>query len=170
MPAPPAKKHYLEAKILTASQPQLQLMLLEGAVRFGRQAQQAWEEPSPEANVFLDRTFDLVEALVCGASQGKEEISKQIEEQYAFLFRELAACQIDHDVEKLESVLELLEYERETWKQACALWAADSTSEGASADENLVARQPVFGAGPAVPKARTMGGLPATHGGLSLEA
>ena len=112
---------YIESKVLTASQPQLHLILLEAAVRFGQRAAQLCGDASEELlrNDLLRRMMDVVEELTRSAAEGKTEISKQLEEQYAFVYRELAVCRFEDDEEKLASCLKLLEFQRETWKLAC---------------------------------------------------
>jgi flagellar protein FliS len=170
MPTSLPENSYLRSKVCTASQPQLQLMLLEGAVRFGRQARQACEESVPEAERLLDRTLDVVETLVHGVTGGKTEISERLEGQYAFLFRELAACRIHQDVEKLDGVLSLLEYERETWKQACDRCEADVPGEGVPPVESPVAGQSESVAVSPVPAPSGAGELPANYVSFSLEA
>jgi flagellar secretion chaperone FliS len=111
---------YLESKILTASQPRLQLMLLEGALRFSRNAQQAAaNEFWVEFETSLGKAMDIVEELATSVCRQKTEISQQLEEQYAFIFRELTACRFSIDLPKLESCIKLLDFERETWKLAC---------------------------------------------------
>ncbi len=114
-------KSYLDSKVLTASQPRLQLMLLEGAVRFGTQAQKMWHDGVEFASVDrqLARVAEILEELTHGAAAGESELSKAIESQYAAIYRELASCRINEEVEKLESCLELLQYHRETWKLVC---------------------------------------------------
>ncbi len=112
---------YVEGRVLTASQPRLHLMLIEGALRFGEQAKQLWNDESQEEQVaqLLDRMANVVEELVYSTANGKSSISKQLEEQYAFLYRELALGRIENDWERFESCLKLLEFQRETWKMAC---------------------------------------------------
>lgn len=113
---------YLEGKILTASQPRLHLMLLEAAVRHCRTAHRAGgNEFWGEFNATLGKAMDIVEELVTSVcrQRSKTEVSEQLEEQYSFLFRELAACRFSMDLDKLQSCLKLLDYERETWKLAC---------------------------------------------------
>jgi flagellar protein FliS len=119
---------YLEGKILTASQPRLHLMLLEGAIRFGQQAKQKWgdEQVSVEAGQLLNRMMDVVEELTMSTTAPEIEISKQLAEQYAFLYRELGACRIQGDLQKLDECLELLEFHRQTWKLACEKAVEDS--------------------------------------------
>lgn len=112
---------YLESKVLTASQPQLHLMLLDGAIRFGRQAQTMWTAEVNFATIDaqLARVGDIVDELAHSAANGHGDISKQLEEQYAFIYRELTASRFNEDLQKLESCLSLLEFQRDTWKQAC---------------------------------------------------
>ena len=112
---------YMESKILTASQPQLHLMLLEGAVRFGHKAVELWGDPEHANTVdqLVTRLLDIVEELSRSTSGRDNEISLRLEEEYAFLFRELAACRLNADRSQLEKCLEILNYQRDTWKQAC---------------------------------------------------
>lgn len=121
MTALPTASRYLDARVTTASQPELQLMLLDGALRFGRQAEQLWNVPEQGGEVerLLGRALDVVEALVQGVAAGREsEISKRLEEEYAFAFKQLALAQLNRDVAALNSALRLLSMERETWKLA----------------------------------------------------
>lgn len=116
----PSRQQYLESKVLTASQPQLHLMLLDGALRFGRQAQDAWIEADgfAQSEQSLERMFDIVEELLQGLASGEGEISVQLAEQYAFVYRQLAACRLNEDRSQLDRCIELLAYQRETWRLA----------------------------------------------------
>ncbi|MEM8944426.1 MAG: flagellar export chaperone FliS [Planctomycetota bacterium] len=116
----PSRDQYLESKVFTASQPQLHMMLLDGAIRFGKQAKEAWANESGTAlgDQSLERMFDIVEELLQGLASGEGETSDQLAEQYAFVYRELSACRVNQDASKLDSCLNLLAYQRETWKLA----------------------------------------------------
>ncbi len=116
-----SSRQYLDGKVLSASQPQLHLMLLDGACRFCRKARELWgnEEDLGVIDQLLGRAADIVGELTHGAAAGSEETSKQLEEQYAFIYRELASCRINQSVENLDTCIELLAYERETWVLAC---------------------------------------------------
>ena len=118
---PGAQARYLDSRVTTASQPELQLMLLDGALRFGRQAQQHWNTPEQrdECHRALTRTLDIVEELIRGVADGKTEPSKRLEEEYAFVFRRLALAQLNHDATPLEAALQILSFHRDTWKLAC---------------------------------------------------
>ena len=126
----PSDSKYLESKIFTASQPRLHQMLLEGAIRFGQQAKQMWndDEATAEIEQFLNRMMDIVEELTASVSNGENELSKQLVEQYAFLYRELGASRIHRDLKKLDRSLELLEYHRQTWKLATKQLRTDSSA------------------------------------------
>jgi len=116
-----ANSRYLDGRVATASQPELQLMLLDGAIRFGRQAEQLWNEPAhrAECDNLLNRTNDIVEALVQGLAITESEISRRLADEYAFAFRQIALAQLNHDAAPLAAALHLLQYERETWQLAC---------------------------------------------------
>jgi flagellar protein FliS len=116
-----ANSRYLDGRVATASQPELQLMLLDGAIRFGRQAEQLWNEPAQrvECDNLLNRTNDIVEALVQGLAITESEISRRLADEYAFAFRQIALAQLNHDAAPLAAALHLLQYERETWQLAC---------------------------------------------------
>lgn len=115
-----ANSRYLDGRVLTASQPELQLMLLDGAIRFGRQAEQLWnvDEQRLECDSLLNRTNDIVEALVQGLDMNSE-VSRRLADEYAFAFRQIALAQLNHDATPLAAALHLLQYERETWQLAC---------------------------------------------------
>jgi flagellar protein FliS len=115
-----ANSRYLDGRVLTASQPELQLMLLDGAIRFGRQAEQLWNvaEQRLECDSFLNRTNEIVEALVQGLDMNSE-LSRRLADEYAFAFRQIALAQLNHDAAPLAAALHLLQYERETWQLAC---------------------------------------------------
>jgi flagellar biosynthetic protein FliS len=149
---PGAPSRYLDARVTTASQPELQLMLLDGAIRFVQQAQGLWDADNQRAECrrLLGRATDIVEELVRAAAAGTAPPSKRLEEEYAFAFRELALAQLNEDPARLESALKLLSVQRETWKLVC---------------QRLKAELPPGAAGGAP------GGMPAGAGvGLSLQA
>ncbi len=125
----PSRNQYLESKVLTASQPQLHMMLLEGALRFGRNAKEMWTDGADfhEVDQELERTADLIDELTHGAASADTEISQQLEEQYAFMYRELAACRINQDPQRLDTCLQLLTFQRETWRLACELLENESS-------------------------------------------
>lgn len=129
---PAAQARYLDARVTTASRPELQLMLLDGAIRFGRQAQQLWNaaDQRDDCDRMLGRTLDIVEELVHGVAGGKTEQSKRLEEEYAFAFRQLALAHLNRDAAALEAALKILDFHRETWKLACEKLRSEAPAAG----------------------------------------
>lgn len=150
---------YLDTRVTTASQAELPLMMLDGAVRFGRQARQFWDQATHQAEVdrLLTRAADVVEELIRGVSAAATEISKRLADEYSFAFRRLATAKVHRDVVALDEALELLAYHRETWRLVC---------------ENLKPQPgtPPSSAAPAANFAPPIIGGPRAGGNISLEA
>jgi len=133
-----SRQQYLESKVLTASQPQLHIMLLDGALRFGQLAQKMWKTDKDFLAVdpLLEKMTNIVDELTHGTSTATEEstkeLSQQFEEQYAFIYRELATCRVNQEVERLDTCLKLLSFQRETWKLAIEKLEAETAAPAAS--------------------------------------
>jgi flagellar secretion chaperone FliS len=124
---------YLESKIFTAPPHRLHLMLLEGAIRFGRQAEAAMRrDDHVEASAPLLRVIDIVGELLAGVRQQKSAINNKLTDLYWFLYRCVAEAKINADVVRLAEALKLLEYERQTWLSVCERMAAVGNSSGPS--------------------------------------
>lgn len=105
-------------------------MLLDGAVRFSRQAQETIAEEgfTPTAHGLLSRVCDIVEELTNGVASARTDISKQLEELYAFLYRQFVTGRINEDLPTLERSIDLLAYQRETWQCACEKLERENSS------------------------------------------
>ena len=120
---------YLESKILTAPPHRLHLMLIEGAIRFGKQAEQSLSRGEQVAAATpLLRMLDIVGEMLAAVREKQSELNQKLSEVYAYLFRGIAVAKINADVAVLGEVLKLLEYERQTWQMLC-----DKLSEQSSA-------------------------------------
>ncbi len=110
---------YLETEVLTATPVKLQLMLIEAAIRFGRQAGTLWEQGEDEAaGEALLRMQKIVGELIAGLNAEKEpELVHKVASVYLFIFRTLTAAHLHRDAEKLNDALRVLEVERDTWRQ-----------------------------------------------------
>ena len=124
----PSHHHYLDGRVKSASQPELQLMLLDGAAKFGRQAKQLWNDDQQRAECerLVGRALDVVAELARSVAGSQLEASQRLEEEYAFVFRQLAAAQVFHDGGALDSALQVLGFHRETWQLACEKLAGAS--------------------------------------------
>jgi flagellar secretion chaperone FliS len=111
---------YLESKILTAGPHRLHLLLIEGALRYGRQAEAALRggDATAAAGPLL-RVIDIVGELLSAVRERSSDINKQLADLYWFLFRCVSEAKINSDAARLAEALRLLEFERETWVAVC---------------------------------------------------
>lgn len=112
---------YFETQVLTAAPQKLHLMLLNGALRFAREAGEHWRaariHEGGEAIIGAQRILtellrglkpDLAPALV-----------SQVSSVYNFIFRRLVEAGFRRDQQKLADAIRILEVERDTWRQVC---------------------------------------------------
>lgn len=126
---------YLRNRVLNARPEEIRLMLLDGAIRFGRQAQAGIEAKDIE-QMFdgLSQCRDIVAELLGTVRDDPDpELAQNVRGLYSFMFRELMDVGFERDGKKLAKVIELLEYERETWAMLCEKLAAERASAGPSA-------------------------------------
>lgn len=116
-----ARDEYLVTQVMTATPQKLQLMLIDAAIRSARQAQDHWQhERDEEAGECLLKSQQIVTQLIAGLDSSKQpELVRQVAGIYMFIFRALVFAHLRHDVEQLNEALQILESERETWKQVC---------------------------------------------------
>jgi flagellar protein FliS len=118
---------YLESKVLTAPPHRLHLLLIEGAIRFGRQADEALRSGDEVAAALpLLRVLDIVGEMLVGVRENKNELTLKIAELYLFIFRRVSQAKINADIAALGEALRLLEFERQTWQLACEKLGGDS--------------------------------------------
>lgn len=108
---------YLRTRILTASPEELRLMLLEGAVKFARQGTEALQQKHYEqAFEGLSRCREIVFELLTTIREDIDaELAANAKALYAFIYRTLVEGTHEKEIAKLAKVIELLEFERETW-------------------------------------------------------
>lgn len=117
-----ARAAYWETQVLTASPQKLRLMLIEGALRYGRQVLHFWgEENYDEAFTAMMRTQDIIFELLTSVQRNDSELNRKIAGVYLFLYQTLVNSQVKRDRQGMEDVLRVLAEERETWRQFCEL-------------------------------------------------
>ncbi len=92
-------------------------MLLDGSIKFARQARAGLEESNYEA-IYLGFTQcrDIVlELLNTIKTDPAPHVAKSMRELYTFMYSELVKASADKDIKKLDEIISLLEYDRETW-------------------------------------------------------
>lgn len=108
---------YLRTRVLTATPEQLRLMLLEGAVRFARAGREGLEIKNYEQSYdgFTKCRNILVELMNSMRPEVDPDLCKRVNALYTFLYIHLTEASLEKDSRKADEVIELLEYERQTW-------------------------------------------------------
>ncbi len=84
----PTNSQYLESKLLTAPPQRLHLLLIEGAIRFGRQAEALLRRNDViAADTFLMRAIDIAGELLVAVRQNKSAINDKLASFYGYVFR-----------------------------------------------------------------------------------
>lgn len=120
------KREYLEAKVQTANAAQLHLMLLDGALRFGREAEKGvlrGEELGYHTPLL--RTMDIVEELLVGVRHSTDELNEKLAGLYTFVYARLTSVYVNGDKQMMAEALRVLEFQRETWRQAVEKLASE---------------------------------------------
>lgn len=114
---PQAAQNYLRTKVLTATPEQLQLMLFDGALQFGRQARQALVEQNYEQSYqLISRVQKIVTEMSASLKHNVyPDLCGKLASLYNYAYRMLIEANIDHKVESLDEALKVLGYQRETW-------------------------------------------------------
>ena len=114
---PQGAQSYLRTKVLTATPEQLQLMLFDGAIRFGQQARQALADQNFEQSyTLISRVQKIVTELNSALKHDvSPELCGKLAALYNYAYRKLIEANIDHRLESLDEALTVLGYQRETW-------------------------------------------------------
>lgn len=112
---------YLENQVMTATPQQLHLMVVDGAIRFARRAQQALIDKDYEtAHFSLNHSREFVAELITGLDPAHTpDIVDQLKALFAFIYRNLALADLEHDAKRVEDALRILQLHRETWMALC---------------------------------------------------
>lgn len=108
---------YLRSKVMSASPEELRLMLLDGALRFAHQARNGLETKNFEQSYagFSQCRAILMELMSSLNEAAAPELTAKVRSLYTFFYLELIQASHDKDIDKLDRVIELIEFERETW-------------------------------------------------------
>jgi len=108
---------YLRTKVLTASREELRLMLLDGAIKFASQGREGLASRNYEAsyNGISQCRNIVLELLTTIKPEFDPELCERVKAIYTFLYSELVEASLQKSVEKIDGVIKILNYERETW-------------------------------------------------------
>jgi flagellar protein FliS len=116
-----ARQNYLATEVNTAAPQKLQLMLIEGAIRFGQQAAALWrQQRDDEAGEAIIRCQQIVAQLLAGLRrEDQAELSRQMAGVYVFILNSLIEAHLNRDEQKLADALSVLAEEQITWRAVC---------------------------------------------------
>lgn len=125
-----AREHYLAAEVMTAPPQKLQLLLIEGAMRFCNLAVARMEQGDNEAaGEALTRAQGVVTELIAGVRpEHNRELARKATSVYLYMFRTLIDAHLQHDLGKINDVLRVLEIERGTWQEVCRRLSTSSSA------------------------------------------
>jgi flagellar protein FliS len=165
---------YLETQINTATPQKLRLMLIEGAIRYGQQAIEFWQQGRGEDGLSaLLRCQAVVAELLGGVREDGSPLTRQVIDIYVFLALQLNEAEMNADPQRIEAVVRVLQEERQTWQELCLQQpeapqpiAAEIPQEAEILAPRRVAAS--FNAGYALPQ-MDMASSPSASSGFSLE-
>ena len=108
---------YFRTKVLTASQEELRLLLIDGCLRFlkqGREALEAahWEQVYTSLSSAKDIILELLSAL---NPEVAPDLTSKLSSLYTWMLMTTTEASFKKDPAKLDAVIQTMEYERETW-------------------------------------------------------
>ena len=112
-----ASFEYLKSAVMTASQEQLQLMLLDAAIRHSERAIEGLKENKLDVSfTAMDKAQRIVLALSSGLRREvNPELVDRMAALYGFIFRRLVDANMQRSPAALDDALKLLRLQRETW-------------------------------------------------------
>ena len=107
-------------------------MLLEGALKFAHKARAGLESRD------IERAFEgfsscraiVVELLTSMNPEHDPELTDKVRAVYMFIFSELVHASAERDIARLDRVIELLDFERETWVMLMERLGKDRAASG----------------------------------------
>jgi flagellar protein FliS len=114
---PQGAQNYLRTKVFTATPEQLQLMLYDGALRFGEQARVALEQKNFEQSYnMISRVQKIITEMHSSLKPAAApELCQKMAALYNYIYRKLLEANLEHTIAPLDEALGILRYQRETW-------------------------------------------------------
>lgn len=124
---------YLRTRVMTASPVELRLMLVDGAIRFAGQCQEGLSNRNFEQAFEGSRQCRaiLTELLSGLKSDHDPVLCRRLNGLYTFLISRMMEAMADRDPQLIDSVVELLTYERETWQMVLDQQAGENRDAAA---------------------------------------
>ncbi|MEQ8843665.1 MAG: flagellar export chaperone FliS [Phycisphaerales bacterium] len=117
---PETALQYLRSQVMSASPAELRLMLLDGAIKFAHQGKQGLIDKNYEQSFEgISQCRAIITELAVGVDRKADpELCDRVTSVFMFMFGELTEAGLEKSPDRVQRVIELLEFERETWKMA----------------------------------------------------
>lgn len=151
---------YLQTQVMTASPYELHLMVVDGAIRYAKFAQQALERRDFEmSHLSLGKSREFVGELIAGLrGDHQPELVDSLKSLFNYAWKNLATADMTHEPLKVAEAVRVLEMHRETWRElgvrlkqeeasASMMPPEENTAEATGPGESL--RGPHFDRAPA---------------------
>ncbi len=114
---PQAAQQYLRTRVLTANPEQLQMMLFDGAIRFGEQARIALQDRKFETSYTMISRMQKIVTELSGSLKHDiaPELCDKLTALYNYAYRKLIEANVAHKLESLDEAIQILKYQRQTW-------------------------------------------------------
>ena len=114
---------YLEARVLSAKPEHLHLMVVDGALKFARQAILAQDRQDwGAAHNALNRSRDCVNELLVGLNpEHMPEVAKSLQGLFVFVYQSLSKADLLRDPQLIRDAIRPLEIHRQTWQEVVEL-------------------------------------------------
>ena len=117
---PSLNQQYQQGDLMSATPQRLQYLLVDGAVRFAKEAGEHWLENDFErGGDAMDRCEAILTEILKNIRVEQWEIAQSIAALYLFLRNLALEAHLAHDQERLAKLVSILEVERETWRVLC---------------------------------------------------
>ncbi len=121
---------YLRTQVMTASPPELRLMLFDGALRFAEMGKAGLASNDAEAAFKgISRCQEILVELISSLQpEHAPDLCAKLSGLYTFMYTRLIDASRQQSPEIMDEVLKLLRFERETWAMLLKKLAAENAA------------------------------------------
>lgn len=112
-------RNYLESQIRTASPQRLRKMLIDGAIRYAGQVQAFQQQQDHDGAYSATEKLRMILDELLNGIKGDSEIADQSKSIYGFLLETLTKSRCGKESHEIETIIEVLKIEQETWDMVC---------------------------------------------------